>query len=94
MLNSTFGQDFSSLCSMHVFSADVARIRPRVHGDAVGSGLQAQGGGAQDAGNAQVAGVAHQRHLVEVDGKGGVLGHSDCRSIIIWRVRSVFTPQW
>ena len=34
-------------------------------------GLQAERGRAGDAGDAEVAGVAHQRDFVEVDGQGG-----------------------
>jgi hypothetical protein len=52
---------------VHVVRADVAFVGPRVHGDAVGAGLQAQRGGAHDAGDAQVARVAQQGHLVDVD---------------------------
>ena len=42
----------------------------------------------------QVAGVAHQRDLVDVDRQNGGKLHRDCRSTISWRVRSVATPQW
>ena len=57
-------------------------------------------GRARDAGNAQVARVAHQGDLVDVDRQGGALRdmfrlfHKDCRSIMSWRVRSVGLPQW
>ena len=51
----------------HVVAADVARIGARVHGDALRPGLQAQRGGAHDARDAEVARVAQQRDLVDVD---------------------------
>ena len=64
---------------IHVVSADVPLIRPRVDGDALRAGLQAQLGRTQHARDAQVAGVAQQRDLVDVDGQGGfhgvLLGH-------------------
>jgi hypothetical protein len=55
----------------HITGANVALIRARVHGDAVGPGLQAQSGGAGQTGNAQVARVAHGGNFVEVDRQGG-----------------------
>ena len=45
----------------------MALIGSRVDRDAMGTRLQAQGGRTGDAGNAQMAGVAHQRDFVEVD---------------------------
>ena len=54
-----------------VLGADVAGVRPRVHGDALRAGFQALLRGARDARNAQVAGVAHQRYFVQVDGEMG-----------------------
>jgi hypothetical protein len=89
----------------HVLRADVALVRARVHGDAVRTGLQALGGRAGEAGNAQVARVAHQGDFVQVDRQGCFHGgqagevaaphiYRFWRSIIIWRVRSVVTPQW
>ena len=77
----------------HISGANVALIGPRVHRDAMGAGLQAQGGSAGHAGNAEVAGVAQGSNLVDVDRQGGGV-HRDCRSIIICRVRRVSTPQW
>ena len=54
----------------HILIADVALVRARVHGDAVGASLQHQAGRPGDAGDAQVAGVAQQGHLVQVDRQG------------------------
>ena len=53
---------------VHVVGTDVALVGPRMHGDARRPGLQAQRSGPGHAGYAQVARVAHQRDLVEVDG--------------------------
>jgi hypothetical protein len=78
---------------VHVGGADMTLVRPRMHGDAVGAMLQADRRRTCQRRNAQMPGVAHQRHLVQVDGQRGRF-HRDCRSIIIWRVRSVRTPQW
>ena len=55
----------------HILRADVAGIRARVHRDTRGARLQAQSRCAGDAGNAEVAGVAHQRYFVQVDGEMG-----------------------
>ena len=51
----------------HVLRTNMARIGPRVHRNTRRTGLQAQRGRARDAGDAQVAGVAHQGNFVEVD---------------------------
>ena len=80
----------------------MALIRPGVHRNALCTRLQAQGGGAGHAGNAQVARVAHQGDLVDVDGQGGTVTwvlkgsgvHKLCKSIMSWRVRSTGLPQW
>ena len=79
-----------------IVGADVPRVGPGVHRDPSRTCLQARLRRARDAGYAQVARVADQRHLVQVDGERGACGsrHSDCRSISICRVRSVPTPQW
>ena len=45
-----------------------------MHRDAMRTSLQALGGSARDAGDTQMARVAHQGDLVDVDGKRG-LGH-------------------
>ncbi len=52
---------------MHIGAADMALVGSGMHRDAVRTGLQTQRGGARDAGDAQVARVAHQRDFVEVD---------------------------
>src|SRR5690606_3248879 len=78
----------------HVLAADVPLVGPRVNGDALRARLQAQLGRARDAGNAQVARVAHQGDLVDVDGQGGAVVHKACRSIMSWRVRRSGLPQW
>jgi hypothetical protein len=49
---------------VHVVRADVALVGPRVHGDAVGAGLQASVARAHDARDAQVARVAQQATLL------------------------------
>ena len=54
-----------------IVRADVALIGARVHGDAVRAGLQRQRRSTQHAGNAQLARVAQQRDLVDVDRQGG-----------------------
>ena len=51
----------------HIAVADMALVRPRVHRDAVGTRLQTQCGCTGDAGNAQMAGVTHQRNFVQID---------------------------
>ena len=64
--------------------------------------LQAQFSSTRDAGDAQVARVAHQGDLVDVDGQGGTVTwvlkgsgvHKLCKSIMSWRVRSTGLPQW
>ena len=64
--------------------------------------LQAEFGRAGHAGDAQVARVAQQRDLVDVDGKRHAGGrsvemcstHRLWMSSIIWRVRKAPTPQW
>jgi hypothetical protein len=81
----------------HVAGTDVPGIGPRVHRDAVGAGVQAQGSRAQHVRNAELARVAHQGHLVEIhrkSGSGRGIGHKACKSIISCRVRSTLTPQW
>jgi hypothetical protein len=40
-----------------------------MHGDALRTGLQAQGCSARDAWDSQVPGIANQGYFVEVDGK-------------------------
>ena len=62
----------------HVMSADVAAVGPGVDGDAVRARLQAKQGGAGDGRDAQMARVAHEGDLVDIDGKPGV--HSDSGS--------------
>jgi len=69
----------------HVCAADVAAVRPRVHGDPVGAGFQHERGSALDARNAERARVAHQRHLVQIDAQGC---HSSLKSC---RMRRVFS---
>ena len=65
------GPGFEQLGQLgHVGGADVAFIGPGVHGDAVGTGLQTLGGGARQAGNAEVPGVAQRGHFVDVDRQG------------------------
>ncbi len=72
MLNSGRGQSCSSAASSVTSWARMWRSSgARVHGDALRTGLQAQLCGARDAGNAQVARVAHQGDLVDVDRQGG-----------------------
>ncbi|MCY1368508.1 hypothetical protein D9M69_554930 [compost metagenome] len=61
------GEQFRQV--VHVVRADVARVRPWVHGDALRAGGQTGLGGAHHARDAEVARVAHQGHLVEVDRK-------------------------
>ena len=51
----------------HVVRTDVALVRPGVHGKACGTHLQTQGTRTREAGNAQMARVAHGGHLIEVD---------------------------
>jgi hypothetical protein len=77
---------------VHIAVANMALVRTGMHRDAVGTSLQTQGGRAGDAGNTEVAGVAHQRNLVHIYGEVGV--HRACKSIITWRVRKLLTPQW
>ena len=72
---------------------DVAFIRARMDGDPVCAGAQANVGGACEGRNAQMARIAHQGDLVQIDGKRGKF-HKDWMSIIICRVRNVPTPQW
>jgi len=60
---------------VHVMGADVPRVGPRMHGDALRTGGQTERGSADHAGNAQVAGVAHQGDLVQVDRQGSFFGH-------------------
>mmetsp|Transcript_4852 Transcript_4852/g.17273 ORF Transcript_4852/g.17273 Transcript_4852/m.17273 type:complete len:287 (+) Transcript_4852:1388-2248(+) len=50
-----------------VTGPDVAGVRAGMHRDALGAGAQAELGRAQHAGDAEVARVAQQRHLVDVD---------------------------
>ena len=59
------GQHLGQL--VHIICADMALVRARVHGDALRTGLQAQACSPGNAGNAQMARVAHQGDLVEVD---------------------------
>ena len=56
---------------VHVVGTDVALVGSRVHGDAVGAGLQAQRGRARHARNAEMACIAQQRHLVDIDRQPG-----------------------
>ena len=51
----------------HIAVADMALIGSRVDCEAMGTRLQTKGGSTGDAGNAQMAGVAHQRDFVQVD---------------------------
>jgi len=78
----------------HILRPDVAFIRPGVYRDAVGTGLQAQGGCPGHAGNTQMPRIAHQRHFVDIDRQGGGGFHKDWSSIIMRRVRKEVTPQW
>ena len=55
----------------HIAVADVPLIRPRMHRDAVGTGLQRQRRQPHDVRDAEVAGVAQQRDLVHVDRERG-----------------------
>ena len=64
-----------SLMRRHVIGTDVAGVGAWMHGDALGTGLQAQGGRPGHAGKTQVPGVANQGDLVEVDGQRG--GHGN-----------------
>ena len=57
-----------------VGAADVALVRARVHGDAMGAGLDHQSSRVRHARIADVALVAQQRHLVEVDAQLGFDG--------------------
>ena len=50
-----------------IVGADMALVGPGMHRDALRTGLQAQLGSAQHAGNIERAGVAKQRHLVDID---------------------------
>jgi hypothetical protein len=59
---------------VYVLAPDVAFVGARVHGDAVGTRLQAQRRGLDDARNAQVARIAQQRDLVDVDRQRGAFG--------------------
>ena len=52
---------------MHVVRTDMALIGPRMHGDAIGPSLQTQGGGTHHTGYADMARVAQQGHLVDID---------------------------
>ena len=54
---------------MHVVGADVPRVGPRVYRDALGTRFKTQLRCTRHTGNAQMAGIAHQGHFVEVDGK-------------------------
>src|SRR5690606_3301055 len=56
---------------MDVVLADVARVRARVHGDAVRAGVEACARGADDVGFTSAAGVAQHGDLVEVDAEAG-----------------------
>ncbi|MCY1548899.1 hypothetical protein D9M68_850380 [compost metagenome] len=53
----------------HIVQPDVSLVGARMHGDPPRAGLQAQRGRPRDRRDAQVPGVAHQGHLVEVDRK-------------------------
>ena len=64
---------------MHIVRANMAFVWPRVHGDAMRTGLQAQFGRAGDAGYAQVPRVADQGHFIDVDGEVGVVRHGTIR---------------
>ena len=54
---------------VHIVGANMALVRPRMHRDAIGASLQAHLGGAAHARNVEVAGVAQQRDLIDVDGQ-------------------------
>ena len=58
---------------VHIAGTDMAFVGARVHRDAIGTGLQAQPGRAQHAGDTQMARVAHQRNLVDVDRQCGAV---------------------
>src|SRR5690606_14287390 len=55
----------------HVVMADVARVRTRMHGDAVRAGIEAGPRGADHVGIAATTRVAQHRDLVEVDAEPG-----------------------
>ena len=55
---------------VHVIGANVPLIGPWMHRDALGTGLQAQLGGARHARNVEVPGVAQQGNLVDIDRQG------------------------
>ena len=55
----------------HIAAADMARIGPRMHSDTRSPRLQTQGRGAGHAGDAKVAGIAHQGHFIQIDRQGG-----------------------
>jgi len=56
---------------MHVSAADMPRVRPRMHGDAVGAGVQRDARSRGDRRDAEAARVAQQRDFVEVDAEPG-----------------------
>ena len=65
--------------------ADVAAVRARVHRQPVGPGVEADPGGALHARHVEVAGVAEEGHLVQVDaqrGFGGVHRAGSCECIV------------
>ncbi len=86
---------------VHVVTADVTLIRARVHRDALGAGLQAQAGRLDYIGDAEMAGIAKQRDLVDIDGQGrpgagmvGVLvcGHGFYRGWVKHCLKSLQVP--
>ena len=52
---------------VHILGPDVAGVRPGVHGEALSTGLQRLARQSDHIGYRQVAGVAQQRDLVDVD---------------------------
>ena len=84
----------------HIITSDVALVGSWVNGDALCARLKAQAGCANHVGNTEVARVAQQRNLVDVDRQRGFVGlslgsgHSACSSRIICRVLRIFTSQW
>ena len=72
-----------------VLHPDVALVRPRVHGDAVGAGVETDLRVARDIRIAGVPGIANQGDLVEVYTEGG--HSSDLRTISLMTIGSIGT---
>src|SRR5581483_8660854 len=65
---------------VNVLRPDVSLVGPRMHGDAMGTGVQRQPRGVNDAGDVEGPRVPQRRYLIDVDAQLGHVLSPDNRS--------------